>query len=196
MDHLKYLIVHDTRLTGQAKGFYAGLLTVQLNATTSLRTAFARINATANSIGKLKSLFLLCHGMAGGMGGMVWGNTTDDFWWRGGGGLLLGQEQVLSSNVNLWTAIRNQVETIVVYACGAAYTGPAPPFQMGNSDGQALMMALARHSNATVYAADKIQWYYPNNLDFGHWEGTVYMFPPTGGMWAGFPPMTEVTEVL
>ena len=55
------------------------------------------------------------------------------------------------------------------------------------SDGLYLMGALAIHTNAVVYAADRIQWYRRyNNLangryDFGEWEGTLRQFPPDGG---------------
>jgi hypothetical protein len=45
------------------------------------------------------------------------------------------------------------------------------------------MGALAIHTGAVVYAADRIQWYSKFNdggFDFGAWEGTVYLFPPSG----------------
>jgi hypothetical protein len=52
------------------------------------------------------------------------------------------------------------------------------------ADGRYLMGALAIHTNATVYAADKIQWYHVKNgdgsYDFGAWEGTLYKFDPNG----------------
>jgi hypothetical protein len=192
IDHSKYLLLHDTRVRGRASGFYAGLWSVSLNASTSITSAFRRINASAGAFGKLNSVFVVCHGMNGGQ---AWGGTSD-FWWRGGGGLLLGTEQVKSSNVNLWNNIRDRVDKIVVYACGAAYKGPASWNQPTViSDGQALMADLARNTNATVYAADKIQWYQQKGLDMGRWEGQVYAFYPSGRI-LPFGPVTNLMDVF
>jgi len=49
------------------------------------------------------------------------------------------------------------------------------------------MGALAIHTNAWVFAADKIQWYNTykglkdGRFDFGDWEGQLWAFPPNGG---------------
>jgi hypothetical protein len=80
-------------------------------------------------------------------------------------------------------AIKGTAETIVVYARGVADT------QSGNrgtsADGQYLMGALAIHTQATVYAADRIQWYTAGKdgtgpFNFGRWEGTLWKFSPSG----------------
>lgn len=54
------------------------------------------------------------------------------------------------------TAIRNKVQNIVVYACAAANTERNN--EGTTSDGRYLMGALAIHTNASVFAADRIQW--------------------------------------
>jgi hypothetical protein len=96
----------------------------------------------------------------------------------GGMGLQLGSEGVLHSNVSRWKAIAGACDSIVIYACAAANT------ESGNegstADGKYLMGALAMHAKATVYAADRIQWYDPSNMDFGDWEGNLWQFQPTG----------------
>jgi hypothetical protein len=61
-------------------------------------------------------------------------------------------------NVAMWTAIHRKVEHIIVYSCGAANTERRN--QGTRADGRYLMGALAIHTNANVYAADRIQWYH------------------------------------
>jgi hypothetical protein len=57
--------------------------------------------------------------------------------------------------------IKNKVRNIVIYACAAADT------QLGNenteADGKYLMGALALCTNADVFAADQIQYYYTHS---------------------------------
>jgi hypothetical protein len=119
----------------------------------------------------------------------------------GGMGLQLGQERVTHRNVNLWRAIRNLVESIVVYSCAAADTQKD---NIGSeADGRYLMGALALHTGATVYAADRIQWYGTHNslehgrFEWGKWEGNVHMFRPNGapGLLVWGPP-TEFKHVM
>jgi hypothetical protein len=69
--------------------------------------------------------------------------------------------------------------------CAAANT------ESGNegtrADGRYLTGALAIHTGASVYAADRIQWYHTHQgtatgrFDFGQWEGQLLHFPPSGG---------------
>lgn len=100
-------------------------------------------------------------------------------------GLQLGKDGLNHGNVSLWAAIRNRVREIVVYSCAAANTEPGNEYT--KADGRYLMGALAIHTRATVYAADRIQWYatYRNlqngRFDWGAWEGLLWRFPPSGG---------------
>lgn len=184
---LKYFIIRDKRLAGNLPSTVgSALITSEVDATTPLSTAFLRVNTAAKLNGKLKTLFLLCHGIEAS-----WGNFR-----FGGKGLELGQERLLATNVNNWTAIKDAVDFIVVYACSAAYTGMhSPPQSTVVSDGQALMSNLAKNTNASVFAANRTQWYNPHNFDFGKWEGTVFQFLPSGHVVPNIAPSKEVWEI-
>ena len=167
------LILRDTRLSGTLPLLTSIAITHELSATKPLRSAFNRVNlATQLNSGPLDSLFVLCHGFAGSNDRA--GVSMD----AGGMGLQLGQENVFHRNVNMWEAIKDKVRNIVVYACAASNT------EDGNegttADGRYLMGALAIHTNANVYAADRIQWYNTNNFNFGAWEGQLWKFEPSG----------------
>jgi hypothetical protein len=173
-----YLALHDRRLMGGVPA-RPRLSIVNTDGKVPLHGTFAQINGVAQAIGKINSIFVLCHGYAGeNTRAMVCQDA-------GGMGLQLGREGVFHANAALWGAIANKVDNIVIYACAAADT------EAGNentiADGRYLMGALAIYTNATVYAADRIQWYstykgLPNGrFDFGEWEGQLWQFPPDGG---------------
>jgi hypothetical protein len=172
---IKHVILHDRRLLGAAP-VGKGLTTIRLDGSTSLFASFPLIT-TLRQLDGAQNLFILCHGYAGiNQRGQVCGDM-------GGMGLELGREGVLHSNVARWSALRGALSTIVVYSCGAADT------QLENrgtaADGRYLMGALAIHTSATVYAADRIQWYTMRGgangtIDFGRWEGTLWRFEPNG----------------
>lgn len=172
-----YIALRDKRLEGGVPA-RSGLYIINTNGSTPLGNAFAAINAAARNSGKIRAMFILCHGYAGS------NNRARVSMDAGGMGLELGREGVFHANVSMWTAIQNKVENIIVYSCAAANT------ERGNegttADGRYLMGALAIHTNAHVYAADRIQWYGTyNNLsngrfEFGQWEGQLLHFPPSG----------------
>jgi hypothetical protein len=87
-------------------------------------------------------------------------------------------------NVASWAAVKNRALNLVAYACAAGDTQPGN--RGTTADGRYLMGALATHTGAAVYAADRIQWYSRyNNLangrfDWGTWEGRLWRFPPDG----------------
>lgn len=185
---LKYFILRDMRLNGYLPLVASTLITANVNGSISLSTAFSRINIAAQINGKLDTLFVLCHGYQNSFAGFSFG---------GGQGLQLGAEDLNATNVKNWAAIKNSFKYIVIYACGTAYTGissPITPTVM--NDGKALMINLAKQTNATVFAAEQTQWYFPNNYDFGNWEGTVYMFTPAGNVYPGSLPVYEIMEVI
>lgn len=172
----EYVVLRDLRLTGNLPGttasWWHNLNHVSVYASIHLRTAFRLIRDYHTEHGKMHSLFILCHGFAGSS---TVRQQSGDF---GGQGLQLGLENVTHANVGNWTAIAGFFENIVVYACGAANTEQGAEFTA--EDGQYLMGALAIHTRADVYAANRIQWYNPRNFDFGSWEGQLYRFPPSG----------------
>ncbi len=174
----RYFALRDRRLEGGVPS-RAKLSIFNTSASTPLANAFASINGVAAGAGgKIHSMFVLCHGYAGSNDRA--GMSMD----AGGMGLELGREDVTHTNVAMWSAIAGKVDNIVVYSCGAGDTQPGN--EGTTADGRYLMGALAIHTNANVYAADKIQWYGTFNdlangrYDFGAWEGTLFCFPPNG----------------
>lgn len=180
----RYIALRDRRLNGGVPA-RPSLTIINTDGHTRLSNAFGAISQAGRSAAA-HSMFIMCHGYAGTNRSA--GTCMD----AGGMGLQLGFENVLHGNVGLWSAIAGKVGNIVVYSCAAANT------ESGNegttSDGRYLMGALAIHTGATVYAADRIQWYRRyNNLpngrfEFGAWEGRLLRFPPDG------TPPTEVAR--
>jgi hypothetical protein len=174
---LNYIALRDRRLMGGVPA-RPHLSIINTDASTPLATVFHKINAVARAAGGVQTMFVLCHGYAGSNDAR---RVSMD---AGGMGLELAKEDVLHSNVALWQAIRGRVFNLVVYACAAADTQPGN--EGTDADGRYLMGALAIHTNATVYAADRIQWYGTYNnaangrYDFGAWEGQLWRFPPDG----------------
>jgi hypothetical protein len=186
------VVLHDRRLEGSAP-VGRNISTLRVDETISLVSAFTLIR-TLKQLDDIQRLFILCHGYAGET---ERGEACGDF---GGMGLQLGAEDVLHENVSTWAAIRGCVPTIVVYSCGAADTQPEN--RGSTADGKYLMGALAIHTKATVYAADRIQWYNTGSvadgtINFGSWEGTLWKFDPSGsfGPAAGNRVPIEVGEV-
>ncbi len=180
-----YLALRDLRLQGGVPA-RAGLSIINTNSTTPLTSVFGQIKNIAKSTGRIHTMFILCHGYAGSN---ARARVSMD---AGGEGLQLGSEDVLHSNVAMWSAIEGKVQNIVVYSCAAGNTEPGN--EGTTADGRYLMGALAIHTNATVFAADRIQWYSTykglsnGRYDFGAWEGNLWCFPASGN------PPTIVTK--
>lgn len=172
----EYVVVRDSRLEGQMPNVFTAwwndLNIISTSATTPLQSVFDQVNALKEEHGKMHTMFILCHGYAGGNRNLA---MSGDF---GGRGLQLGAEDVLHSNVSAWEEIKDTVSNVVIYACAAANTESGSEFT--TEDGEYLMGALAIHTNAVVYAADRIQWYQPDDFDFGKWEGQLLAFEPSG----------------
>ncbi len=174
----KYLALRDRRLEGGVPA-RPRLSIVNVDEHTISSSLFHQIKGAASAAGgRIDTMFVFCHGFAGE--NVNAGVSMD----AGGMGLELGRDCVLHSNVHRWAAIKDKVKDMVVYSCAAANT------EQNNAgttaDGKYLMGALAIYTNATVYAADRIQWYntyhgLPNGaFNFGKWEGTLWRFPPSG----------------
>jgi hypothetical protein len=172
----QYVALRDRRLEGGVPA-RPHLVIINTDENTSLTAAFRSISAAARG-GKIDTMFILCHGFAGENTSA--GVSID----AGGMGLELGRQCLLHSNVHHWTAIRGTVKNIVVYSCAAADTQPNN--RGTDADGRYLMGALAIHTNAVVYAADKIQWYGTYKglsngaYQWGDWEGKLLAFYPDG----------------
>ena len=171
------MAIHDRRLQGGVP-HRDHLAIANTDATTPLRSVFNRIRVFAAG-GKIDALFILCHGYAGTNPRL---RISADV---GGMGLALGCEGVTHANVAQWAQIRGKARSIVIYACAAADTEPGN--QYTRADGRYLMGALALHTNADVYAANRIQWYGTYGglrngaINFGRWEGDIYRFSGNTG---------------
>jgi hypothetical protein len=170
-----FCLVRDSRLSGSIR-MHQALFTYSVDATTSLTGFFNYVAARAKiKGGKLKALFVLCHGYEGN--GFDSGGKFHPFV-TGGWGLQLGKEDLRHNNVSIWTAIQGKVENIVIYSCGTAETQYG---QEGTgTDGRGLMSRLAKLTGAVVYAADATQYYSLGGMDFGKWEGNLWAFWPFG----------------
>lgn len=173
----RYVILHDRRLKGGIPA-RPGLVIINTDGDTSLIHAFRSIQRAAVH-GRIDTLFIVCHGFAGQNKAMQMSMDA------GGRGLQLGKEELRHNNVNMWRAIRGKVKHIVVMACAAADTQDGN--QYTEADGRYLMGGLAINTDADVYAADKIQWYFTyrnlahGKIDFRRWNGTIYHFFPGRG---------------
>jgi hypothetical protein len=190
----KYVVLRDRRLKGGVPA-RPNLGIINTDENSSLILAFSAIKAMASDVGRIKAMFIFCHGYAGVD---VRRRVCAD---AGGRGLALGREKVNHQNVVLWRAIVNKVENIVVYACAAADTQGRNAGT--DADGRYLMGALAIHTRATVYAADRIQLYgtYRNfdngRFEWGDWEGRVWRFYPSGAPGRPVPgPPLEFSDVM
>lgn len=177
-----HVALRDKRLTG--KFAPSGRLDlIDLDAHVSLQWAFSELRTKHAMNGRIRTLFILCHGFAGQNSRA--GVCMD----AGGEGLQLGMKNVTHGNVQDWAAVKGMIRDIVVYSCAAANTERGNEFS--RADGKYLMGALALHTQSTVYAADVIQWYNPAGFDFGAWEGQLYQFRSNGepGRKVGRPPV-------
>ncbi len=170
-----YFVMRDRRLSGGVPA-RPSLSIANLDARTPLSSAFGNVAAVARAKGTIDSMFIMCHGYAGV------NNNAAICADAGGMGLQLGRENVLHTNVGIWKTISGKVRHIVVYSCAAANTESGN--QGTEADGKYLMGALAIHTGASVYAADRIQWYSKHQglsngrYNFGAWEGQLWEFPP------------------
>jgi hypothetical protein len=190
---MKYVMIHDRRVPGGIPA-RPDLGIINTDEMTRLRFVFARIHRFAHRA-PIDTLFILAHGK----GGMNAKPAQDDVhsYMRPGGvcldaggmGVKLGAEGIRHYNVEMWRAIRGAVRNIVLFSCAAADTQPGNVGTL--ADGQYLMGALAIHTGATVFAANRIQyysrWHGLAHGRFNHsaWSGILYKFSPVNG--AGTP---------
>lgn len=172
----EYVVIRDSRLQGTMPGVFTSwwndLNIINTSDSTPLSSAFSQIKQYKREHGELNTMFILCHGYAGSSNNLRMSGDV------GGQGLQLGMEGVFHGNVSMWEDTRRTVSNIIVYACAAANTEAGS--ELTTEDGEYLMGALAIHTDATVYAADRIQWYTPSDFNFGQWEGRILRFSPSG----------------
>jgi hypothetical protein len=169
------MIIHDRRLHGKTPTRYNYVM--QINEHTSLRHIIQTV-AHYGRIRKLSALHILCHGFEANwdLGGQISMPTA-----HGGFGLQLGRDNLTLFNVTQTSAWKGLIDTIVVFACAPADTGPG---NVGTyADGRRFMGEFALWTDAHVIAARDTQIYNDasgrTTIDFGAWEGPVYDFSST-----------------
>lgn len=175
------MLVHDRRLEGSTPVSMADF-SFEVDASCSITGLMQSINTSANAT--ISRLMIMCHGYESTDTGSASIPMSLGF------GLQLCIEDLTLANVAIISTICNEVENIILYACGPANT---QPFAKGTyGDGRQFCMEMAAFTNANVYASDVTQYYNNMNydatrlvcetipIDFGQWEGNVYRFSPDG----------------
>jgi hypothetical protein len=158
----QHIVLHDRRLEGGIPA-RPGILIINTNEHVPIHDAFQKIRHATRER-PAETLFLVAHGAPGGVA--------------------VGKEAIKAHNVQMWTAIRNRVKNIVVYACSSAKTAPGTEGTL--RDGQYVMGALAIHTNAVVFAADQKQLYDTYRdlkrgvIHYVEWQGELRWFEPSG----------------
>jgi hypothetical protein len=186
------MIWHDTRLKGAAPAIAPNIHLV--NKDTDLAGSITWIANYAGAQSGLDELIIMCHGMEADWNLQQQISTGRQV---GGFGLQLCKQGLGLRTVGhtmRWKGGGPLIRRITVYACGTAQTGPGNSGTWG--DGRRFMGELAINSGAYVVAGRDAQVYNPesvrlNNpmpIDFGDWEGPVYLFDPTDGSGKLFNP--------
>ena len=159
---------------------------------TALSQVITWISDAAGS-NRISRLSICCHGYEGGVE-----NESMAYSRVGGGfGLQLGSSDLTWNTVSDFGALAPKFgpgAMIDIYSCAAAEDATEGTGFTGN--GRALMRELAGYTGATVRASDAVQVYSHGvrnrgfwgitfyteyeGVDFGEWEGAVWLFKPDG----------------
>lgn len=136
---------------------------------------------------KIENLGLYCHGI----GRMIYQDCTLVCAAHGGYGLQLGSDDVTFGTVTKLAPLAGRFTpgaVMDICACAAADVGAEDGKMSG--DGIKLMFEIAANAGVIVRASGSIQKYHSDensflgmrtpdaNVDFGDWEGTVWLFDP------------------
>ena len=137
---------------------------------------------------RLRTLSVCCHGYEAG----VADQRAAMSYIGGGFGLELGADNLTWETVSAFSPLNGKFASdgiLEIYSCAAAADSSGGNGFTGN--GMLLMRELAGYVGASVRASDTIQeythgvdslfgfsWY--NGVDFGEWEGNVWLFTPDG----------------
>ena len=155
---------------------------------TPFSTMFRRIT-TALGSNKLRRLSICCHGKEWGVSDPRVAMSR----MGGGFGLQLGATDLGWNTVGDFSVLDGKFASngmLDIYACSAAEDTSDGTGFTGN--GRLLMRELAGNIGATVRASDATQYYrhgprsflgisWYSGVDFGDWEGNVWLFTPDGG---------------
>jgi hypothetical protein len=179
------LRVLDTRIGARFKNPKPSDIIV--GSATRLSTVMDQIVKAVGS-NKLRTLSVCCHGYEAGVA-----DERSAMSYQGGGfGLELGADNLTWETVSAFSALNGKFASkgiLEIYSCAAAQDSSGGNGFTGN--GRLLMRELAGHAGATVRASDTVQeytagvvdiwvasWY--EGVDFGEWEGNVWLFTPDG----------------
>jgi hypothetical protein len=187
------MIWHDKRLAGSPPPIAPN--TYQVDKDVEIDHAIGWIAHYAASQGGLDELLVMCHGFEADFDIRDQMSTGQQV---GGFGLQICKQGLTLFNVTKLRAWKPDtgrlIARVTIYACGTAGVG------QGNTgtyaDGPRFMGEFAMHSGAFVVAGRDAQAYNPesvrpNNplpIDFGQWEGPVYLFDPATGIGSPFSP--------
>jgi hypothetical protein len=158
---------------------------------TPLTRLFERVTSALGS-NRLSCLSICCHGYEAG----VADDRVAMSRMGGGFGLQLGQDDLTFDTVGAFSALAGKFGgggQMDIYACAAAEDSSSTGF---TGNGRLLMRELAGQIAATVRASDSVQTYNHGvvtttlfgipvyseyeGVDFGEWEGNVWLFLPDG----------------
>jgi len=184
------MIWHDKRLSGDPPRIAPN--TYQVDKDVEIDHAVGWIAHYAASQGGLDELLVMCHGFEADWDLHAQQSTGTQV---GGFGLQVCKQGITLFNVNkvrAWNPPTGRlIARITIYACGSAGVG------VGNTgtyaDGPRFMGEFAINSGSFVVAGRDPQVYTsggvpPQAIDFGQWEGPVYLFDPATGVGAPFSP--------
>jgi hypothetical protein len=157
----KQMIVHDPRLNYPSKPPKALRPPAAYNVWTvstadPLRNILGWVAAVGNGVGRLDALHIMAHGQPDAV--------------------QLGKDWIQWANVPEFKALQSKVGRIVLFSCSVGgATRQGYQLNFGN--------AIAAYSGAPCIICYATQWYNyggGNVIDFGAFEGSVYMFSPSG----------------
>lgn len=189
------MIWHDTRLKGAAPELAFNKHIV--DATSELDGSINWIATYARTHGGLDELIIFCEGALFGVGSAK-GEGVRRLEGRGeeilgATGLTLCKQGLHQGNVSKLRAWNpggeRLIQRVTIYSCAPALTTPATEGKWG--DGMRFMGEFAIHSGAYVIGAQELQKYSQGKaslIDFGEWEGPVFLFDPATGEGTPFQP--------
>jgi hypothetical protein len=182
------IMLHDERLSGSTPN-WDGVSGFSVSKDDTIERILGWVRTAYRWHGQMEELGILAHGYVQMYGGDIG---------YGGYGVQFGKEDIQTTNVHKWRAVRGMAKRIILYACNTADVDPiANLIGRGGGDGRQLCRQLATESDTPVLAAVRTQQYNRSSnpfhwreIKFGNWEGPVYLFLPNGMVtnvtpWAG-----------
>jgi hypothetical protein len=173
------VLLHDERLSGNTPD-WSDTTCFTVEEDVPIERVLSWVSYCHGVKGQIEDLAIMCHGYVNAPVGL------------GGHGLQLSKDGVYLSNINKWSAIQGMVKWIFIYACNVAQVDPFAPANQG--DGRQLCRQMAAMTGAKVMAPVRAQEYHRSikpwrwrEIDFGDFEGPVYLFRPDGTVTNGTP---------